>query len=119
MKWARLYRFGFLTYLQSSAMRHAQIFRYVLDLDAEQYQQRWVDPYAEAIAGVPGLERKTWMADFDTGTFASVYVWQDKASMDAFMASEAVAQVAAEPFLKDLVITALPVHEAASSITRG
>lgn len=100
-------------------MRYAQIFRYVLTLDPEQYQQRWVDPYADAIAGVPGLERKTWMADFDTGTFASVYIWQDKASMDAFMASEAVTRVAAEPFLKDLEITALPVHEGASVITRG
>jgi hypothetical protein len=39
--------------------------------------------------------------------------------MDAFMASPAIAQVAAEPFLKDLVITAIPIHEEASSITRG
>ncbi len=39
--------------------------------------------------------------------------------MDAFMASPAIAQVAAEPFLHDLVITAMPVHQAASAITRG
>lgn len=100
-------------------MRYAQIFRYVLDLDRDQYQERWVRPYAEAIAQVPGLVRKTWMADFDTRTFASVYVWEDEASMQAFMASPAIAKVAAEPFLRDLTITAIPVHEGASEITRG
>lgn len=100
-------------------MRYAQIFRYVLTLNEDEYQERWMKPYAEAIAAVPGLIRKTWMADFETGTFASVYIWQDKASMDAFMASPAIAKVAAEPFLKDLTITVLPVHEEASAITRG
>ncbi|MFN3809436.1 MAG: YdhR family protein [Roseateles asaccharophilus] len=100
-------------------MRYAQIFRYVLTLDEAEYQERWVKPYAEAIANVPGLISKTWMADFETCTFASYYLWQDKASMDAFMASPAIAKVAAEPFLKDLSITAIPVHEEASSVTRG
>jgi hypothetical protein len=59
------------------------------------------------------------MADFATGTFASVYIWEDKASMDAFMASPAIAKVAAESFLADLNITSIPVHEGASMITRG
>lgn len=100
-------------------MRYAQIFRYVLTLNEAEYNERWMKPYAEAIAEVPGLIRKTWMADFETGTFASVYIWEDKASMDAFMASPAIAKVAAEPFLKELTITAIPVHEEASTITRG
>lgn len=100
-------------------MRYAQIFRYVLDLDQTEYEARWVKPYAEGIANVPGLISKTWAADFETGTFASFYIWEDKASMDAFMASPAIARVAAEPFLKDLNITAIPVHEGASAITRG
>ena len=76
-------------------------------------------PYATAISAVPGLISKTWMADFDNGVFASFYVWNDKESMDSFMASPAIAQVAAEPFLTDLVITAIPIQEDASSITRG
>lgn len=100
-------------------MRYAQIFRYVLTLNESDYDERWVKPYADAIAQVPGLIQKTWMADFDTGTFASVYIWQNKSSMDAFMGSPAIAKVAAEPFLKDLQITAIPVHEGASVITRG
>lgn len=100
-------------------MRYAQIFRYVLTLNEAEYQERWMKPYAEAIAAVPGLISKTWMADFATKTFASFYIWEDKASMDAFMASPAITKVAAEPFLKDLTITAIPVHEQASSITRG
>jgi len=100
-------------------MRYAQIFRYTLSLNAAEYQERWVQPYAEAIAAVPGMISKTWMADFENGVFASFYIWKDKASMDAFMASPAIAKVGSEPFLKDLSITAMPVFENASKITRG
>ncbi len=100
-------------------MKYAQIFQYTLTLSPEQYDTHWVKPYATAIADVPGLISKTWMADFEGGVFASFYLWNDKESMDSFMASPAIAQVAAEPFLKDLVITAIPVQEEASSITRG
>ena len=74
-------------------MRYAQIFRYVLTLNEAEYQDRWVRPYADAIAQVPGLIRKTWMADFDTGTFASVYIWEAKASMAAIhMAIENISR---------------------------
>lgn len=100
-------------------MRHAQIFQYDLTLDQTAYGPRFVDPYAQAIADFPGLIRKTWMADHLNGKFASFYLWESKEAMDAFMASPAIAQVAAEPFLKDLVITSLPVVESASAITRG
>ncbi len=100
-------------------MRYAQIFRYVLDMEATEYQAKFVDPYADTISKVPGLIRKTWMADFDNGEFASFYLWENKPSMESFMASPAIATVAAEPFLKNLVITAIPVVEDASAITRG
>ncbi|NJK60642.1 MAG: YdhR family protein [Oscillatoriales cyanobacterium SM2_1_8] len=100
-------------------MKYAQIFRYKLSLSPEEYKAQWQEPYAKDIATVPGLIRKTWMADFEAGVYASVYIWQDKASMDAFMKSDAIAKVAAEPFLSDLTITEIPVHEEASLITRG
>ncbi len=100
-------------------MRYAQIFRYVLDMEATDYRTKFVDPYAEGISKASGLIRKTWMADFDAGEFASFYLWESKASMESFMASPAIATVAAEPFLKDLVITSIPVAEDASAITRG
>lgn len=100
-------------------MRYAQIFRYTLTLEPSNYSSEFVDPYAKGIAGFPGLIRKTWMANFDTKEFASFYLWESKDAMDQFMASPAIAKVAAEPFLKNLVITALPVVEPASTITRG
>ena len=100
-------------------MRYAQIFRYVLDLPADAYHKNFVDPYAEGIAAAPGLVSKTWMADFEKKEFASFYIWESKEAMDAFMAAPAIARVAAEPFLKDLSITAIPVVEDASRITRG
>jgi hypothetical protein len=100
-------------------MRYAQIFRYTLTFEPSHYGAKFVDPYAQGIADFPGLIRKTWMANFDTKEFASFYLWESKEAMDLFMASPAIAKLAAEPFLKDLVITALPVVESASAITRG
>lgn len=100
-------------------MKYAQIFNYKLSLTPAEYKARWQEPYAKDIANVPGLIRKTWMADFDAGVFASVYIWEDKASMDSFMDSPAIAKVAAEPFLSNLSIIAIPIHEEASLITRG
>ena len=100
-------------------MRYAQIFRYTLELAREQYGPRFVDPYASAIAEVPGLIRKTWMANFQDNEFASVYIWEHKSAMDSFMASPAIEAVAAEPFMKDLEITTLPIMESASVLTRG
>lgn len=100
-------------------MQYAQIFRYVVALPQGEYRTKFVDPYAQGIADFPGLVRKTWMANFDTNEFASFYVWESKEAMDRFMASPAIAKVAKEPYLKDLVITAIPVVDAASKITRG
>ena len=100
-------------------MRYAQIFRYVLEMEPSEYSSKFVDPYATTIADVPGLIRKTWMVDFDAKEFASFYLWETKDAMETFMASPEIATVAAEPFLKDLVITSLPVAEDASTITRG
>lgn len=100
-------------------MRYGQIFRYTLDMPADGYTKNFVDPYAEEIAAAPGLVSKTWMADFDNKEFASFYLWESKQAMEAFMASPAIGRVAAEPFLKNLNISAIPVMEAPSRITRG
>ena len=99
-------------------MPYAQIFTYTLDIPEEEYATRWAS-YADEVARTPGLLSKTWIADFEARTFASVYVWDAKASADRFMASPLVARFAAEPFLRDLAITAAPVVEGASRITRG
>ena len=100
-------------------MYYAQIFRYILTLTPEEYQPRFVVPYADAISRADGLISKTWMADFEKQEFASFYLWRDKDSMDRFMQSETVVKVANEPFLKELFVTALPVDMTASQITHG
>jgi heme-degrading monooxygenase HmoA len=99
-------------------MRFAQVFRYTLDLSHEGYGERWAS-YAQEVSEAPGLISKTWMADFETKTFASFYVWHSKEDADRFMASPLIARVAREPFLKDLAITTLPVMEHPTRITRG
>ncbi|MBT2560225.1 YdhR family protein [Pedobacter sp. ISL-68] len=98
---------------------HAQIFTYVIDLPSQEaYVAQFTDPFAAPVAAAKGLYSKVWMADFDQ-KYASFYVWETKADMEAFMTSEIIEQVGQLPFLKNLTITDYPVVEDASRITRG
>ena len=78
-----------------------------------------MDPYAEAIAKTEGLVSKVWMADWEQKAFSSFYLWESKAAMEAFMTSPIIANVAKQPFLKDLVIKDYPVVVGASTRTHG
>jgi len=101
-------------------MRYAQIFNYRIDLPSrEEYLKQFVYPYAESISKVKGLISKTWLADFESKTYASFYLWESKEDMDNFMNSPMVAALAKIPFFKDLKIVDYPVVEEASKITRG
>lgn len=101
-------------------MQHAQVFTYVVDLPSlTEYNTRFVDPYAETIAGADGLIFKVWMADWEKQAFSSFYLWESKAAMEDFMNSPVIADVASQPFLKELIIKDYPVVTEASRRTRG
>jgi len=100
-------------------MKYGQIFTYTLELHSkDEYIKKFVDPFAQTIAGAEGLISKVWMADFDT-KFSSFYLWESKEDMDHFMSSPEIKMVAGLPFIKDLKIVEIPVVIEASIITRG
>jgi hypothetical protein len=43
---------------------------------------------APAFASVPGLLGKIWLADAGKNTYGGVYIWQDAAAMQAYLASD-------------------------------
>ncbi len=57
---------------------------------------------AEAFSALPGLRAKIWLTDPSTGTYGGVYLWDDRASMEAYGASELFASVAASPAFVDI-----------------
>ena len=98
---------------------HAQIITYRLNGITEADYLAGSPPDAEAIAGVPGLVSKVWLADPATNTYGGFYLWQDRAAMEAFMASGMVAALMTRPHLAEITSRDFAVPEALSRTTRG
>lgn len=99
---------------------HAQIITYkIKDITEADYVARMVEPDAPLLAKVPGLHSKVWLADREANTYGGFYLWQTRADMEAFMASDLVAAMAARPFITDVTFSNYEVQDAPSRITRG
>ena len=57
---------------------------------------------APAFAGVPGLLGKIWLADPGKNTYGGVYIWQDAAAMQAYLASDLGKGVVGNPNFANL-----------------
>jgi hypothetical protein len=78
-----------------------------------------VTPMAEAIAAVPGLIWKVWLmkeADQEAG---GIYLFESRASAQAFVSSPAVAEFAAHPSISAVNAKMFEPVESLSRITRG
>ena len=98
---------------------HAQIINYHLNGITEADYLAGSPPDAEAIARVPGLISKVWLADPATNTYGGFYLWRDRAAMEAFMGSGIVAAIMARPHLAGITSRDFAVPEALSRATRG
>ena len=74
---------------------------------------------APAFAAVPGLISKHWLANEANNTYGGVYLFQDLAALDGFMASELFAGVAGNPALINATAKSFCVLEAPTRVTRG
>lgn len=76
---------------------HVQIVTFTLaGMDDDGYRAACAE-MAPAFAELPGLRAKVWLTDPSTGTYGGVYLWDDRAAMDAYAASELFASVASSP----------------------
>ena len=57
---------------------------------------------APAFASVPGLLSKIWLADVGKNTYGGVYIWQDAAAMQAYLASDLGKGVVGNPNFANL-----------------
>jgi hypothetical protein len=76
-------------------------------------------PLAEPIAEVPGLRWKIWSLNEDTSEFAGIYLFDDQASVQAYLEGPIIAQVSAHPALSDISAKQFGVVAEFSAITRG
>ena len=57
---------------------------------------------APAFTSVPGLLSKIWLADAAKNTYGGVYIWQDAAAMQAYLASDLGKGVTGNPNFANL-----------------
>ena len=73
----------------------------------------------EPIASVPGLRWKIWSMNEVAREFAGIYLFDDEASANAYLAGPIVAQLGQHPALSDITAKQFDVLEEPSAVTRG
>ena len=95
------------------------IVNFSLEGMSEEQYERQCDEVAPAFAAVAGLVSKVWLADRAEGVFGGVYTFDSAAAVDAFLASELFAGVAATPGLVNISVRRFGVLAAPTEVTRG
>lgn len=84
----------------------------------EAYEQT-VSPMASEFAAVPGCRWKIWLMNEANNEAGGIYLFEDEATLSAFLTSPLVAGVTSHPALNDFSVKQFDALEAISKITRG
>ena len=74
---------------------------------------------AGAFAEVDGLRWKIWTQNEDESVAGGVYLFENRAVLDAFLAGPLAAQVTGHPAVKDLTAKIFDVMGGPTRVTRG
>lgn len=89
-----------------------------MKITGAQYKQTYA-PAAGVLAAIPGLVWKVWIFNDQEHDAGGIYLFDSEASMQAFMGSEIVAALMANPDLSDFSVKTFAIIEDLSIITRG
>ena len=76
-------------------------------------------PAAQPIADTPGLRWKIWIVNEETRDSGGIYLFDDEASVQAYLSGPIVASVGAHPALSDISVKIFGVVEEPSLVTRA
>jgi quinol monooxygenase YgiN len=96
---------------------HTQIVTYRLAGIGEDDHRAAVEQALPTFAAMPGLVSKVWLADPDDGIYGGVYVWDDRAAMEAYIDGEVFAALVANPALAGVHSRDFGVVEWATRVT--
>ncbi len=77
------------------------------------------DALAGEIAKVDGLRWKVWILNEAENEAGGIYLFNDEASLDAFLKGPLAAQVQNHPAIEDMTAKPFDVMPGATAITRG
>ena len=83
-----------------------------------EYEQA-VSPLASQFAALDGLRWKIWFINEAEGEAGGIYLFDDEASLTAFLEGPLAAQVTSHPALSDFSVKQFDVMEKLTAITRG
>jgi hypothetical protein len=87
-------------------------------VSASEYEQA-VTALADQFAALEGLRWKIWMINAAEQEAGGIYLFDDAASVQAFLEGSLAAQVTSHPALSDFRVKQFDVMEVLTSITRG
>ena len=77
------------------------------------------DQLAPALADIPGMTSKVWLASPQTGTYGGVYTWRDRAAMETYVASDFFNGVLKHPNFANVTSRDFGVLEGPTAVTHG
>ncbi len=88
------------------------------NVTSAEYEQA-VSPLAEKFAAVSGLRWKIWLMNEDESEAGGIYLFDDEASLKAFLDGPLAAAVSSHPALSDMSVKRFDVMDSITAITRG
>lgn len=86
---------------------------------SERDYERALTPLADDIAAVPGLLWKVWLINEVQSEAGGIYLFEDEASLDAYLHGPIMAGVSAHPALSGFSVKRFDVMEDLTAVTRG
>jgi hypothetical protein len=87
-------------------------------LSRAELEQAWL-PAAQPIADTPGLRWKVWLMNEAEHEAGGIYLFDDEASVQSFLAGPIVAATKGNPAIGQVSAKMFAVMEAHTAITRG
>jgi hypothetical protein len=84
----------------------------------EEYEQA-VSPLADKFAEVPGLKWKVWILNGEKSEAGGIYMFENQASLDEFLAGPLAKTVTSHPALSDFSVKQFGIMKDITKITRG
>ena len=96
-----------------------QIITFGLKGTSEEDYSKIAEAVAPAIAAMPGLVSKEWLADPETNTYGGAYIWQDREAMKAYAETEVFKGMTTNPHFEGVTVKDFGVLENPTHITLG
>src|SRR5262245_48611471 len=95
------------------------IVNFSLDGLSEEAFASSAEELAPALAEVPGLASKVWLADRAEGIYGGVYAFESEKAVDDFLGSDLFAGIGSTPGLVNISVRRFGVLEGPTRVTRG